>query len=90
MGGHVMFMGLVQGNLALPGTAVALLGRTIHPGQQGGFHSPRDIPRFVRLMERGLLDAKTMIQGTYRLDQSAEACQEIADRTKVATVVLMS
>ena len=90
MGGHVMFMGLVQGNLSLPGTAVALLGRTIHPGQQGGFHMMRDIPRFVRLMERGLLDAKTMIQGTYRLDQSAEACQEIADRTKVATVVLMS
>lgn len=90
MGGHVMFMGLVQGNLSLPGTAVALLGRTIHPGQQGGFHMMRDIPRFVKLMERGLLDAKTMIQGTYRLDQSAEACQEIADRTKVATVVVMA
>jgi S-(hydroxymethyl)glutathione dehydrogenase/alcohol dehydrogenase len=90
MGGHVMFMGLVQGNLSLPGTSVALLGRTIHPGQQGGFHMMRDIPRFVRLMERGVLDAKTMIQGTYPLDKSAEACQEIADRTKLATVVLMS
>ncbi|HEY1240293.1 MAG TPA: alcohol dehydrogenase catalytic domain-containing protein [Bryobacteraceae bacterium] len=90
MGGHVMFMGLVNGNLSLPGTAVALLGRTIHPGQQGGFHMMRDIPRFVRLMERGLLDAKTMIQGTYPIEQSAEACQEIADRTKLATVVLMS
>ena len=89
MGGHVMFMGLVQGNLSLPGTAVALLGRTIHPGQQGGFHMMRDIPRFVRLMERGLLDAKTMIQGTYPIERSAEACQEIADRTKVATVVVM-
>jgi S-(hydroxymethyl)glutathione dehydrogenase/alcohol dehydrogenase len=90
MGGHVMFMGLVRGDRSLPGTAVALTGRTIHPGQQGGFHMMRDIPRFVKLMERGLLDAKTMIQGTYPLDRSAEACQEITDRTKVATVVLMS
>jgi S-(hydroxymethyl)glutathione dehydrogenase / alcohol dehydrogenase len=90
MGGHVMFMGLVQGNLSLPGTSVALLGRTIHPGQQGGFHMMRDIPRFVRLMERGLLNAKTMIQATYPLDRSADASQEIADRTKLATVVLMS
>jgi S-(hydroxymethyl)glutathione dehydrogenase/alcohol dehydrogenase len=89
-GGHVMFMAIVQGNLALPGTGVALTGRTIHPGQQGGFHMMRDIPRLVKLMERGLLDAKTMIQGTYTLAQSGEACQEIADRTKLATVVLMS
>jgi S-(hydroxymethyl)glutathione dehydrogenase/alcohol dehydrogenase len=85
-----MFMGLVQGNLSLSGTAVALLGRTIHPGQQGGFHMMRDIPRLVKLMERGLIDAKTMIQGTYPIERSAEACQEIADRTKLATVVVMS
>jgi len=90
MGGHVMFMGLVQGNLSLPGTSVALLGRTIHPGQQGGFHMMRDIPRLVKLMERGLLDAKTMIQATYSLDQSAQACEDIANRTKLATVVLMT
>jgi S-(hydroxymethyl)glutathione dehydrogenase/alcohol dehydrogenase len=90
MGGHVIFLAMVQGNLSLPGTSVALGGRTIHPGQQGGFHMMRDIPRFVKLMERGLLDAKTMIQGSYPLEKSGEACQEIADRTKLATVVLMS
>jgi S-(hydroxymethyl)glutathione dehydrogenase/alcohol dehydrogenase len=90
MGGDVMYLGAVQGNLSLPGTSVALTGRTIHPGQQGGFHMMRDLPRFVKLIERGLLDAKTLIQGTYPLDKSAEAYQEIADRTKMATVVLMN
>ncbi|MBV8842827.1 MAG: alcohol dehydrogenase catalytic domain-containing protein [Bryobacterales bacterium] len=90
MGGHLMYMGMVQGNFSLNGTSLALLGRTIHPGQQGGFHMMRDIPRIVKLMERGLVDAKTMIQGTYPLEKAGEAYQEVADRTKLSTVILMS
>jgi S-(hydroxymethyl)glutathione dehydrogenase/alcohol dehydrogenase len=90
MGGHVMYMGMVQGNFSMNGTSLALLGRTIHPGQQGGFHMMRDIPRIVKLMERGLVDAKSMIQATYPLDKAGQAYQEVADRTKLATVILMS
>ncbi len=90
MGGHVMYMGAVQGNFSLNGTSLALLGRTIHPGQQGGFHMMRDIPRIVKLIERGLIDTKSMIQGTYPLDQAGQAYQDVADRTKLATVILMS
>ena len=61
MGGHVMLMGLTLQDVPLPGVALALLGRTIHPGQQGGLHMMRDIPRFVKLIERGRLDARSMI-----------------------------
>jgi hypothetical protein len=43
----------------------------------------RDIPRIVRLMERGLVDAKSMIQGTYPLEKAGEAYQEVADRTRL-------
>lgn len=90
MGGHLMYMGAVQGNFAINGTSLALLGRTIHPGQQGGFHMMRDIPRIVKLIERGLIDAKSMIQATYPLAQAGQAYQDVADRTKLSTVILMS
>jgi S-(hydroxymethyl)glutathione dehydrogenase / alcohol dehydrogenase len=90
MGGHLMYMGAVQGNFSLNGTSLALLGRTIHPGQQGGFHMMRDIPRIVKLIERGLVDAKSMIQGTYPLEKAGEAYQEVADRTKLCTAILMT
>ena len=64
MGGHVMLMGLTLRKVPLPGVSLALLGRTIHPGQQGGLHMMRDLPRFVKLIERGRLDAKSMITKT--------------------------
>jgi S-(hydroxymethyl)glutathione dehydrogenase/alcohol dehydrogenase len=82
-----MFMGIVLGNLTLPAIGVALTGRTIHPGQQGGINMMRDLPRFVRLMERGQLDARRMIQGSYSINQIVEACRAIADRTQLANVV---
>jgi threonine dehydrogenase-like Zn-dependent dehydrogenase len=44
----------------------------------------------VKLMERGLVDAKSMIQGTYPLEKAAQAYEEVADRTKLCTVILMS
>jgi S-(hydroxymethyl)glutathione dehydrogenase/alcohol dehydrogenase len=38
MGGHVMLMGFTLQPVPFPGATLALLGRTIHPGQQGGLH----------------------------------------------------
>ena len=38
MGGHVMLMGFTLQPVSFPGASLALLGRTIHPGQQGGLH----------------------------------------------------
>jgi S-(hydroxymethyl)glutathione dehydrogenase/alcohol dehydrogenase len=87
MGGHVMLMGLVREDVSFPGVALALLGRTIHPGQQGGLHMMRDIPRMVKLMERGLIDAKSMITKTYTIAQTRQAIQDCADRTIMVGVV---
>jgi S-(hydroxymethyl)glutathione dehydrogenase/alcohol dehydrogenase len=87
MGGHVMLMGFAQGDLALPAGAVALFGRTIHPGQQGGLHIMRDLPRYVKLIEKGQLDAKSMISKTYPLDDIRNALQDVAERTVMAAVV---
>jgi S-(hydroxymethyl)glutathione dehydrogenase/alcohol dehydrogenase len=90
MGGHVMLMGMTFQDVPLPGPSLALLGRTIHPGQQGGLHIMRDIPRFVKLIEKGRLDAKSMITKTYTLAQAKQAVQDTADRTIITGVIEFS
>jgi S-(hydroxymethyl)glutathione dehydrogenase/alcohol dehydrogenase len=89
-GGHVMLMGLTLQEVPFPGVQLALLGRTIHPGQQGGLHMMRDIPRFVKLIEKGRLDAKSMITKTYSVNEMRQAVQDCADRTVITAVVLFS
>ena len=88
MGGHVMLMGLTTADVSFPGVSLAILGRTIHPGQQGGLHVMRDLPRFVKLMEKGVLDAKSMISKTYSIQDTRQAIQDCADRTVMVGVVL--
>jgi len=89
-GGHVMLMGFTLQPVPFPGTSLALLGRTIHPGQQGGLHVMRDIPRYVKLIEKGKIDAKSVITKTYTLDQSVQAVQDTADRTIITGVIEFS
>ena len=90
MGGHVMLMGFTLQPVPFPGATLALLGRTIHPGQQGGLHMMRDIPRYVKLIEKGKLDAKSMITKRYTLDQAKQAVQDTADRTIIIGVIEFS
>jgi len=87
MGGHVMLMGFTLQPVSFPGASLALLGRTIHPGQQGGFHMMRDIPRYVKLIEKGTIDAAAVITKKYTLDESRQAVQDTADRTIITGVI---
>jgi S-(hydroxymethyl)glutathione dehydrogenase/alcohol dehydrogenase len=87
MGGHVMLMGLTLEDVPLPGLGLALYGRTIHAGQQGGMHMMRDLPRLVKLIERGLIDAPSVISKTYRIEQTRQAIQDCADRTVITGVI---
>jgi S-(hydroxymethyl)glutathione dehydrogenase/alcohol dehydrogenase len=89
-GGHVMLMGLTLQPVSFPGASLAIFGRTIHPGQQGGLHVMRDIPRYVKLIERGVIDAKSVITKTYTLDESRQAVQDTADRTIITGVIEFS
>ena len=57
------------------------------PGTGGGTNDRRDCPRYVRLMETGQLDMRTLASATYPLEKTREAYQAAADRTVVATVV---
>jgi S-(hydroxymethyl)glutathione dehydrogenase / alcohol dehydrogenase len=90
MGGHCMLMGFTLQPVPFPGATLALLGRTIHPGQQGGLHILRDIPRYVKLIEKGKLDAKSMITKRYTLDQAKQAVQDTADRSIIVGVIEFS
>jgi S-(hydroxymethyl)glutathione dehydrogenase/alcohol dehydrogenase len=90
MGGHVMLMGLTLQDVPLPGVSLALLGRTIWSGQQGGLHVMRDLPRFVKLIERGALDARSMITRTYTIDNARQAVIDVAERTVIGAVVQFS
>jgi S-(hydroxymethyl)glutathione dehydrogenase / alcohol dehydrogenase len=87
MGGHVMLMGFTLQPVSFPGPSLALFGRTIHPGQQGGLHVMRDIPRYVKLIEKGAIDAKSVITRRYTLADSRQAVQDTADRTIVTGVI---
>jgi len=41
----------------------------------------------VRLIERGLLDAKSMITKIYTLDQTRQALQDAAERTVMTAAI---
>ena len=90
MGGHVMLMGFTLQPVPFPGASLALLGRTIHPGQQGGLNVMRDIPRYVKLVEKGTIDAKSMITKRYTFADSRQAIQDTADRTIITGVIEFS
>jgi Zn-dependent alcohol dehydrogenase len=82
-----MLMGCTLQPVSFPGTALALLGRTMHPGPQGGLHVMQDIPRYVTLIEQGIIDAKSAITKRYTLDQGRQAIQDTADRTMITGVI---
>jgi len=87
-GGHITTLGFGQrGNVSFPAMNFANRGRTFHAGQQGGLHMLRDLPRYVKLIEKGTLDAKSMVTATYPLDRAMEAVQAVADRTVLGAVV---
>ncbi len=87
-GGHIVTLGFGQrGNVSYPASSFANRGRTIHASQQGGLNMLRDLPRYVRLMEKGDIDMKPLVTATYPLERTREAVQACADRTTVSAVI---
>ncbi len=88
-GGSLVYLGFGQpGNVSYPATAFANNGRSIFAGQQGGLNMMRDLPRFVRLIERGQLNLQPVVTSTWRLDQVRQALQVLSDRTEMCPVVV--
>jgi S-(hydroxymethyl)glutathione dehydrogenase / alcohol dehydrogenase len=90
-GGHLVTLAVGQpGNISFPAGTWSNRGRHHHAGQYGGVNSLRDLPRFVKLIEKGLYDAKSLSTGIFSLDQTRDALQAAADRTTVAAVLTFS
>ncbi len=89
--GHLTTAGVYQDNATLPAGTISISGRTHHSGQLGsGANSLRDMQRFVRLIEKGPYDAKSLATGVFQLAQTKEAFQAVADRTTITALVVFS
>jgi Zn-dependent alcohol dehydrogenase len=73
--------------VSFPGGQWANAGKTHVPGNYAGVQALRDLPRFVRLVERGAFDAKSMVGQVFRSDKMKEALQVAADRTAITSVI---
>ena len=58
------------------------------PGTMGGCNPRRDSPRYVRLIETGQFDMKSISTATFSLDRARDAFQAAADRTTVSASVV--
>ena len=87
LGGHVITTSLVRGNITLPGNLFSIGGVTHHGGQAGGASPMRDIPRFVRMLENGQFDAKSLATTVVPLAGMLEAYEQVAYRTTVTAIM---
>lgn len=56
-------------------------------GNFAGVNTKRDLPTFVRMIESGMFDAKSLVGETFRLEQARQALQVAADRTTISSVI---
>jgi S-(hydroxymethyl)glutathione dehydrogenase / alcohol dehydrogenase len=89
LGGHLVTTSLVRGNITLPGTLFTIGGVTHHGGQAGGASPMRDIPRYVRLLEQGQYDAKSLATTIVPLERMLGAYEEVAYRTTVTAIMVV-
>ncbi len=76
--------------VSFPAARWANSSKTHVPGNFAGVQALRDIPRFVKLIEKGLFDAKALVGTTYPSDQTREALQASADRSVISSIVVYS
>src|ERR1051326_6132274 len=87
-GGHIVMLGVAwRGDVSFNAAAFSNRGRTFYSGQQGGLNMLRDIPRYVKLIEKGVIDMKSMVTATYPLERTREAIQAVSDRTVLGAVI---
>ena len=74
--------------VSIPADQWANGAKSHQPGNLAGANPMRDIPRFVRLIEAGLFNAKALATATFPLQRTREAFQAAADRTTVGAVMV--
>jgi S-(hydroxymethyl)glutathione dehydrogenase/alcohol dehydrogenase len=74
--------------VSLPQLEFAIRGRDIRSCQNGRVRMGRDIPRFVKMLEDGVVDAAPIISKVYRLDEINDLLGA-AERREVLTGVIV-
>jgi len=87
LGGHLVTTSLVRGNISLSGNLFSIGGVTHHAGQAGGASPMRDIPRFVRMLESGQFDAKSLVTTVVPLERMLDGYEQVAYRTTVTAIM---
>jgi S-(hydroxymethyl)glutathione dehydrogenase/alcohol dehydrogenase len=91
--GHVITLsgGHPPGSVvSIPANQWANGAKSHQPGNLAGANPMRDIPRFVRLIEAGLFNAKALATATFPLERSRDAFQAAADRTTIGAVMVFT
>ena len=88
-GGYGLFAGGYDGGdrISLNPNAMTISTKTYISCQNGGMQSRRDLPRFIKLIESGKFDAKSLISKVYPFEDVVRAFQDVADRTVISAVV---
>ncbi|MGE0593963.1 MAG: alcohol dehydrogenase catalytic domain-containing protein [Vicinamibacterales bacterium] len=74
-------------NVSFPGGQWANAGKTHVPGNYAGVQALKDLPRFVRLVERGLFDARSLVGPSFGVDAMQDALQVAADRSAITSLI---
>ena len=74
-------------NVSFPASQWANAPKTQVPGNYAGVQALRDLPRFVRRIEAGLYDAKSLVGPVFGIDKAKEAVQVAAERSAITSVI---
>jgi Zn-dependent alcohol dehydrogenase len=67
---------------------IALRGRSLLSCQMGMVRMRRDLPRYVRMLEAGVLDPRPILTGTYPLDRIQDAVEASCARADLTGVIV--
>ena len=88
--GTIVFMGVKKGGstATVSQAAISVEGRTMIGAQNGNVRMRRDLPRYLTLMERGLIHAEPIITTRYALEGLDEALVASRDFTDVCGIIV--
>jgi len=74
--------------VTVPQVAIAVQSRAILSAQNGNCHMRHDLPRFIAMMEDGLLNPEPIITTTYPLEAINEALRASIEKTDLSGVIV--
>jgi S-(hydroxymethyl)glutathione dehydrogenase/alcohol dehydrogenase len=88
--GTVVLTSVERGDatVTFPQVAIAVQSRAILSAQNGNVRMRHDLPRFVRMLEDGLVTAEPIITSRYSLDEINEALHASAEKRDLSGVIV--